>query len=60
MPDPADLEHKGLVQAFGLQPDEVADARYNLLGFFSVLYKIDERLKKEAQEKAAGGGDGND
>lgn len=53
MPDPADLEHKGLVQAFGLQPDEVADARYNLLGFFSVLYKIDERLKREAAEKAA-------
>lgn len=60
MPDSADLEHKGLVRAFGLHPDEVADARYNLLGLFSVLYKIDERLKKEAQEKAAGGGGGND
>jgi hypothetical protein len=53
MPELSDLEHKGLVQAFGLQPEEVADARYNLLGFFGVLYKIDQRLKKEAQEKMA-------
>lgn len=59
MPDPVDLEPKGLAQAFGLEPDEVVEASYNLLGFFNVLYKIDERLKKEAQEKAAGGGNGN-
>jgi len=53
MPELSDLEHKGLVQAFCLQSEEVADARYNLLGFFGVLYKIDQRLKKEAQGKTA-------
>ena len=53
MADPADLEQKGLVEAFELKPEEVADARYNLLGFFGVLYKIDQRLKKEAEAQAA-------
>ena len=52
MAEPSELEQKGLVDAFGLKPDEVADARYNLLGFFSVLYKIDQRLKKEAEAGA--------
>ncbi len=60
MPELSELEQKGLVEAFGLKPEEVADAGYNLLGFFSVLYKIDQRLKKEAQAKAAGEGVGRD
>lgn len=59
MADLQELEQKGLVEAFGLKPEEVADARYNLLGFFNVLYKIDERLKKEKLE-AAGKGGGRD
>ncbi|MBD3282348.1 MAG: hypothetical protein GF387_01950 [Candidatus Portnoybacteria bacterium] len=41
------LEKTGLIDAFDLKPDEVFEARYNLLGFFGVLQKIDQRLKKE-------------
>jgi len=45
------LEKKGLIEAFDLKENEVYEARYNLLGFFSVLQKIDERLKKKKQKK---------
>lgn len=42
-----------------LTEPEILDAKLNLFGFFKVLYKIDQRLKREAQEKAAGKGGGN-
>lgn len=46
------LERKGLIESFDLKEDEVFEARHNLLGAFMVLYKIDERLKREAIEKS--------
>jgi len=47
-----ELERKGLIEAFGLREDEVFEARHNLFGLFSVLYKIDQRLRREAGEKS--------
>jgi hypothetical protein len=47
-----ELERKGLIEAFDLKEDEVFEARHNLLGAFMVLYKIDERLRREAEEKS--------
>ena len=45
MPDSDDeLTRKGLVQAFNLQPQEVAETRQNLVGFFDLLLQIDKRL----------------
>lgn len=52
MSDLIELEQKGLIEAFGLKPEEVTEARHNLLGFFGTLYKIDQRLKKEAEKTA--------
>lgn len=51
MPELGELE-KGLVEALSLKPDEIVEAKYNLLGFFNALYKIDQRLKKQAEEAA--------
>ena len=31
---------------------EFLEARHNLLGFFNVLYKIDQRLKRENKKKS--------
>jgi len=42
-----DLEKRGLVDAFNLKEDEVFEARFNLLGFFSTLQEIDARLTRE-------------
>jgi len=47
-----ELERKGLIEAFDLNEDEVFEARHNLLGIFGVLYRIDHRLKREAEEKS--------
>lgn len=47
MPEFGDLEEEGLVKAFQLQPEEVLEARYNLLGFFGTLDKIAKRLEAE-------------
>lgn len=47
-----ELERKGLIEAFDLKENEIFEARHNLLGAFSVLLKIDERLKREAEEKS--------
>lgn len=41
------LEEEGLVKAFQLKPEEVYEARYNLLGFFGTLDKIAKRLEAE-------------
>ena len=45
------LEQKGLIDAFDLRPDEVFEARANLLGFFGVLREIDEELKAKKLKK---------
>lgn len=54
MPETEELE-AGLIEALKLRPDELPEAKYNLLGFFNVLYKIDQRLKSQ-KEKAANEG----
>ncbi|HRH33314.1 MAG TPA: hypothetical protein PK720_04220 [bacterium] len=47
MPDFGNLEADGLIKAFQLQPEEVDEAHYNLLGFFGTLDKIAKRLESE-------------
>jgi len=47
MSKPSQSEQEGLVEALGVEPDEVFEVGYNLIKFFEVLYRIDERLKKE-------------
>ncbi len=54
MAEISDLDRKGLIEALGLKEDEIFEAKYNLLGFFSTLYKIDQRLKAEEREKQKG------
>ena len=43
----SELDRKGLVEALGIKEEDVFEAKFNLIGFFKVLYRIDERLKKE-------------
>ncbi|MCG2700286.1 hypothetical protein L6274_04520 [Candidatus Parcubacteria bacterium] len=45
------LEQKGVVEALDIKPEDLFEVRFNLLGFFSVLYKIDQRLRKEKNLK---------
>lgn len=42
----SELERKGLKEAFGLSDEELFEAKYNLLGLFNALYKIDQRLRQ--------------
>jgi|GEM_PF-5934061 len=56
MSDSEDLEKSGLLEAFNLQANEVSEAKHNLLGFFSALYKIDKRLKEQNKLKERSGG----
>jgi len=46
-----ELERKFLIEKLQLEESEVFEARFNLLGAFNVLYKIDERLRKEQEAK---------
>jgi len=39
-----ELTQKGLLEAFNLQPDQLPDAKQNLLGFFDLLLQVDKRL----------------
>ncbi len=43
----SDLERKCLIEDLGVKEEDIFEARYNLLGFFEVLYRIDQRLKNE-------------
>jgi len=44
-------EMEVFMKEFGLKDEkEFLEARYNLLGFFNTLYKIDQRLKRENNE----------
>lgn len=45
----SELEQQGLVEALGIEEKDLAESKYNLLGFFEVLYEIDQRLKKEGK-----------
>jgi len=41
------------MKEFGLKNEkEFLEARHNLLGFFNILYKIDQRLKREKFNKS--------
>jgi hypothetical protein len=46
-----ELENKGLVEALGIERDEIYEAKHNLLGAFEVLNRIYLRLENEAKEK---------
>jgi len=41
------IEKEGLIEALGLEEDEVFEAGFNLLGFFEVLQRVKERLEME-------------
>ena len=43
----SDLERKCLIEDLGVKKEDIFEARYNLLGFFEVLYRIDQRLQNE-------------
>ena len=47
----SDIDQKGIIEALGVKPEDFWEAKYNLLGFFGVLYKIDQRLRKENKIK---------
>ena len=36
---------------YGIDEKDLSEAKYNLFGFFSVLYKIDQRLQAEKNQK---------
>lgn len=44
-----ELEKKGLKEALNLEEDELYEAKFNLLGFYSTLQKIEQRLINEGQ-----------
>ena len=43
----SDIDQKGIIEALSVKPEDFWETKYNLLGFFGVLYKIDQRLKNE-------------
>lgn len=49
LPNPSDeLAKKYLEEELGLTKEQAAEAAPNILGLFEVLFRIDERLKKQA------------
>jgi len=42
-----ELERKCLIEDLGVKKEDIFEARYNLLGFFEVLYRIDQRLQNK-------------
>ena len=49
-----ELERKGLIKALNIKEEDIFEARYNLLGFFSTLYKINKRLSGENDDNGEG------
>ena len=43
-----ELAQKYLVEELGLTKEQAAEAEPSLLGLFEVLFRIDERMKKQA------------
>lgn len=46
-----ELEQKGLIEALNISEQDLFEAKFNLLGFFSTLQKIDQRLRQEKVKK---------
>ena len=46
----SEAERKAYMEEFGLKSEDVWEAKQNLVGFFRVLYEIDQRLKREGQK----------
>jgi len=46
-----ELERKFFIEKLELDESEIFEARFNLLGAFNVLYKIDRRLREEEKAK---------
>jgi len=44
-----EFEQKGLIEAFNLKPEEVFEAKFNLLGFYGTLQQIKWRLEQEGK-----------
>lgn len=44
-----ELRQKGLVEAFGLEPQDIDEAEESLVGFFRTLQKIEHRLLREGK-----------
>lgn len=42
-----ELERECLIEDLGVKEEDLFEAKYNLLGFFEVLYRIDKRLNNE-------------
>ena len=51
MSEISELERRGLIEALDVKEKDVLEAKYNLLGFFNALYKIDKRLKEENKKE---------
>ncbi|MDD4901183.1 MAG: hypothetical protein PHS62_03710 [Patescibacteria group bacterium] len=47
----SNLKQLRILDASDIRPEEQWEASRNLSGFFSLLYKIDQRLKKEGKLK---------
>lgn len=39
-------------EVFSIEKEDMKEAKENLIGFFGVLYKIDQRIKKEQELKS--------
>jgi len=42
-----DIEQEKFVEALNIKQEDLFEAKFNLLGFFNVLYRIDQRLRNE-------------
>lgn len=47
-----ELHKKALVETLGLDPQDLGEAENSLLGFFSTLQKIEQRLIREGEFKS--------
>lgn len=45
----SESDQKGIIDALGVKPEDLWEAKQNLFGFFGVLYKIDQRLRREGK-----------
>ncbi|MFA5248171.1 MAG: hypothetical protein WC415_02925 [Patescibacteria group bacterium] len=48
MPQISDIDKKFMAD-LNIKEEDLAEAKYNLIGFFEVLYGIDKRLREEKQ-----------
>jgi len=50
MSEITNIKQKEFLKSLNIKQEDLFEARFNLIGFFEVLYKIDQRLKKEKEE----------